>query len=137
MTLRVPTNKIVSVGIRKLAEGPLVKRALETLQGRARTKSTTWSRRSQEHIAKINSGDIVSIAEVARDLYRSASQPEQSYSDGQSYRVAVERLSREIAEVQRCTQTEAVQVIEAALVKGRDRGSIPGGQKDVDEEEAA
>jgi CarD family transcriptional regulator len=136
MTLRVPTNKIVSVGMRKLAEEAQVTRALRTLQGRARTKSTTWSRWSQEHVAKINSGDILAIAEVVRDLHRSASHPEQSYSDGQSYRAAVERLSREIAAVRRCTLTEAVQVIEAALAKGRD-GAILSGEKEVGEEEAA
>ena len=36
MTLRVPSAKIVSVGMRKLAGGRLLKRALETLKGRAR-----------------------------------------------------------------------------------------------------
>src|SRR5205085_4482582 len=46
MTLRVPTAKIASVGMRKLAEPPLVKRALETLKGRARVKRTMWSRRA-------------------------------------------------------------------------------------------
>src|SRR5260221_2672035 len=71
MTLRVPTAKIASVGMRKLAEPPLVRRALETLKGRARVKRTMWSRRAQEYEAKINSGDIVAIAEVVRDLFRS------------------------------------------------------------------
>ena len=71
MTLRVPTAKIAAVGMRKLAEGAVVKRALETLKGRARIKRTMWSRRAQEYEAKINSGDIVAIAEVVRDLYRS------------------------------------------------------------------
>jgi len=71
MTLRVPIAKIISVGMRKLAEGPLVRRALETLKGRARIKRTMWSRRAQEYEAKINSGDIVAIAEVVRDLFRS------------------------------------------------------------------
>ncbi len=94
MTLRVPTAKIVSVGMRKLAEGPLVKRALETLKGRARIKRTMWSRRAQEYEAKINSGDIVAIAEVVRDLYRSETQPEQSYSERQLYEAALDRLSR-------------------------------------------
>ena len=56
MTLRVPTAKIVSVGMRKLAEPAMVKRALETLKGRARIKRTMWSRRAQEYEAKINSG---------------------------------------------------------------------------------
>ena len=56
MTLRVPTSKVASVGMRKLAEGAMVRRALETLKGRARIKRTMWSRRAQEYEAKINSG---------------------------------------------------------------------------------
>lgn len=122
MTLRVPTAKIASVGMRKLAEPPMVKKALETLKGRARIKRTMWSRRAQEYEAKINSGDIVAISEVVRDLYRSEQQPEQSYSERQLYEAALDRLSREIAAVQRITETEAIQEIEAALAKGPRRG---------------
>jgi len=125
MTLRVPTAKIASVGMRKLAEPPLVKRALETLKGRARIKRTMWSRRAQEYEAKINSGDIVAIAEVVRDLYRSDTQPEQSYSERQLYEAALDRLSREISAVQRITETEAIKEIEAALAKGPRRGPKP------------
>jgi CarD family transcriptional regulator len=125
MTLRVPTAKIVSVGMRKLAEGPVVKRALETLKGRARIKRTMWSRRAQEYEAKINSGDIVAIAEVVRDLFRSDTQPEQSYSERQLYEAALDRLSREIATVQKITETEAIKEIQAALAKGPRRGPKP------------
>jgi CarD family transcriptional regulator, regulator of rRNA transcription len=122
MTLRVPTSKVTSVGMRKLAETPLIKRALDTLKGRARVKRTMWSRRAQEYEAKINSGDIVAIAEVVRDLYRSDTQPEQSYSERQLYEAALDRLSREVAVVQRITETEAIKEIEAALAKGPRRG---------------
>jgi CarD family transcriptional regulator len=135
MTLRVPTAKVMAVGMRKLAEGGLVKRALETLKGRARVKRTMWSRRAQEYEAKINSGDIVAIAEVVRDLFRSESQPEQSYSERQLYEAALDRLSREIAAVQHVTETEAVKEIEAALAKGPRRGPKPA--EEVVEEEAA
>jgi CarD family transcriptional regulator len=134
MTLRVPTAKIVSVGMRKLAEPPLVKRALETLKGRARVKRTMWSRRAQEYEAKINSGDIVAIAEVVRDLYRSDTQPEQSYSERQLYEAALDRLSREISAVQRITETEAVKEIEGALAKGPRRGPKPAEGETEDEE---
>ena len=140
MTLRVPTAKIVSVGMRKLAEPPLVKRALETLKGRARIKRTMWSRRAQEYEAKINSGDIVAIAEVVRDLFRSDTQPEQSYSERQLYEAALDRLSREIAAVQKITETEAIKEIEAALAKGPRRGPKPADEAATDEgveEEAA
>jgi CarD family transcriptional regulator, regulator of rRNA transcription len=137
MTLRIPTDKIVSVGMRKLSEGPLVKRALETLKGRARSSRIMWSRRVQEYEAKINSGDIVSIAEVVRDLYRSESQAQQTYSDGQFYNAALDRLSCEIAAVQSSTEMEAVKEIEAALAKGPRRGPKPGGGEEVGTEEAA
>jgi CarD family transcriptional regulator len=134
MTLRVPTAKIASVGMRKLAEPPLVRRALDTLKGRARIKRTMWSRRAQEYEAKINSGDIVAIAEVVRDLYRSDAQPEQSYSERQLYEAALDRLSREISAVQRITETEAIREIESALAKGPRRGPKPEGAEDEDEE---
>lgn len=123
MTLRVPTAKVMNVGMRKLSEPALVKRALETLKGRARIKRTMWSRRAQEYEAKINSGDIVAIAEVVRDLFRSNSQPEQSYSERQLYEAALDRLSREIAVVQHVTETEAVKEIEGQLAKSPRRGA--------------
>jgi CarD family transcriptional regulator len=138
MTLRVPTAKVANVGMRKLSEPALVKKALETLKGRARVKRTMWSRRAQEYEAKINSGDIVAIAEVVRDLYRSESQPEQSYSERQLYEAALDRLSREIAVVQHSTETEAVKEIEAQLAKSPRRANAKAeaadGEADADAE---
>jgi len=134
MTLRVPTAKVANVGMRKLSEPALVKKALETLKGRARVKRTMWSRRAQEYEAKINSGDIVAIAEVVRDLYRSESQPEQSYSERQLYEAALDRLSREIAVVQHVTETEAVKEIEGQLAKSPRRGAKAEAEAEADGE---
>jgi CarD family transcriptional regulator len=117
MTLRVPTGKSASVGMRKLAEEGVVKRAMETLKGRARIKRTMWSRRAQEYEAKINSGDLIAIAEVVRDLYRSESQPEQSYSERQLYEAALDRMAREIAAVDKLDERGAVQRITEVLSK--------------------
>ena len=134
MTLRVPTAKVANVGMRKLSDPALVKKALETLKGRARVKRTMWSRRAQEYEAKINSGDIVAIAEVVRDLYRSESQPEQSYSERQLYEAALDRLSREIAVVQHSTETEAVKEIESQLAKSPRRGAKTEGSAEAEGE---
>ncbi|WP_372426090.1 CarD family transcriptional regulator [Salinarimonas chemoclinalis] len=122
MVLRVPTAKAAAVGMRKLAEPDLVKKALDTMSGRARVKRTMWSRRAQEYEAKINSGDLISIAEVVRDLYRSDAQPEQSYSERQLYEAALDRVVREISSVNRITETEALKLIEASLAKSPRRG---------------
>jgi len=117
LTLRVPTGKLESVGMRKLAEEGVVKKAMDTLKGRARVKRTMWSRRAQEYVAKINSGDLVSIAEVVRDLYRSDAQPEQSYSERQLYEDALDRMAREIAVVEKLDDRGAVQRITEVLSK--------------------
>jgi CarD family transcriptional regulator len=117
MTLRVPTSKLESVGMRKLADESVVKKAMETLKGRARIKRTMWSRRAQEYEAKINSGDLVSIAEVVRDLYRSETQPEQSYSERQLYEAALDRMAREVAVVEKIDERGAVQRITEVLSK--------------------
>ncbi len=117
LTLRVPTGKLASVGMRKLADDGVVKKAMDTLKGRARVKRTMWSRRAQEYVAKINSGDLVSIAEVVRDLFRSEAQPEQSYSERQLYEDAVDRMARELAAVEKLDERGAMQRITEVLSK--------------------
>jgi CarD family transcriptional regulator len=117
MTLRVPTAKAATVGMRKLSEISMITRALEVLTGRARVKRTMWSRRAQEYEAKINSGDILFVAEVVRDLYRSDAQPEQSYSERQLYEAALERMLCEVSAVEEITETEAQKRIEMYLAK--------------------
>ena len=117
MTLRVPTAKLAAVGMRKLAEDGIVRRAMETLKGRARIKRTMWSRRAQEYENKINSGDLVSISEVVRDLFRAETQPEQSYSERQLFEAALDRMSREIAAVEKLDERGAVQKITEVLSK--------------------
>jgi CarD family transcriptional regulator len=117
MTLRVPTAKAKAVGMRKLSSPDVVAIALNTLRGRARIKRTMWSRRAQEYEAKINSGDLVSIAEVVRDLHRASGQPEQSYSERQLYEAALARMAREVAAVERIDEQAAVKRVETVLLK--------------------
>jgi CarD family transcriptional regulator len=117
MTLRVPTAKLESVGMRKLSEDKVVKKALTTLKGKARVKRTMWSRRAQEYEAKINSGDLISIAEVVRDLYRSEAQPEQSYSERQLYEAALDRMALELAAEEKMYEESAVAKIDDVLAK--------------------
>ena len=117
MTLRVPTNKAESAGMRKLSSQATLQEALVTLTGKPRIKRTMWSRRAQEYEAKINSGDLVSIAEVVRDLHRADDQPEQSYSERQIYEAAVSRLARELAAMENIDEQAAQVKITDVLMK--------------------
>ena len=117
MVLRVPINKAEQTGMRKLADNKVLDGAIRTLKGRARIKRTMWSRRAQEYEAKINSGDLIAIAEVVRDLFRNENQPEQSYSERQLYEAALERMAREVATVEKTTEDAAIVKLEAILAK--------------------
>ena len=134
MTLRVPTIKWQSVGMRKLSETAVAQKALTTLKGKARVKRTMWSRRAQEYEAKINSGNLGSVAEVVRDLYRSETQPEQSYSERQLYEAALERMAREIAAVEKIDDQSAVQMITRILLKSVEK--LRKSELEADAEEA-
>lgn len=117
MTLRVPLQKAKSTGLRGLSGPRIVEDALKTLSGRARIKRTMWSRRAQEYEAKINSGDLISIAEVVRDLHRNTDQPEQSYSERQLYEAALDRMAREFAAIENCEKDEAIARLSQTLSK--------------------
>jgi len=143
MTLRVPTAKLESVGMRKLASNDVVEKALTTLKGRARVKRTMWSRRAQEYEQKINSGDLIAIAEVVRDLYRSDTQPEQSYSERQLYEAALDRMARELSAVEDLDERGANQRITDVLsksAKGRrlaEEAAAQEGEANADNSKAA
>jgi CarD family transcriptional regulator len=107
MTLRVPTNKAEGVGMRKLSSDKTLKEALQVLTTKPKVKRTMWSRRAQEYEAKINSGDLVSIAEVTRDLFRADDQPEQSYSERQIFEAASSRLARELGAMEESDEKTA------------------------------
>lgn len=116
MTLRVPTHKASEIGMRSLSSPEVIEKAMTTLKGKARVKRAMWSRRAQEYEQKINSGDLISIAEVVRDLHRNDDQREQSYSERQLYEAALERLTREVAAVDDGDEISAAQKVDDVLV---------------------
>jgi len=137
LTLRVPIMKVNEVGMRKLSDKVLAKKSLSLLKGKPRIKRTMWSRRAQEYEAKINSGDLLLLAEVVRDLYRGEDQPEQSYSERQLYEAALERMAREIAAVHKSSQKEAVERLEDVLSKSAKvlrKAAEEAAAKDAEEE---
>ena len=116
MTLRVPIHKAIEIGMRSLSSPEIIEKAMITLKGKARVKRAMWSRRAQEYEQKINSGDLIAIAEVVRDLHRNDDQREQSYSERQLYEAALERLTREVAAVDDGDEASAAKKVDEVLV---------------------
>ncbi len=115
MKLSVPTHKAIEVGMRALSTPDVIAHAMKTLKGKAKVKRAMWSRRAQEYEQKINSGDLIAIAEVVRDLHRNDDQREQSYSERQLYEAALERLTREFAAVDGGDEMEATRQVNEVL----------------------
>ncbi len=115
MTLKIPTIKAKEIGIRKISSRNEMKKTLEILKSKAKIRRTMWSRRAQEYEAKINSGILIELTEVVRDLFRNSNQPEQSYSERQLYESARDRLAREVAVVEKTNDDKAVEKIEIIL----------------------
>ena len=138
LRLKVPTNRAEQKGMRHLADRSMIEQAMKVIRGRARIKRTMWSRRAQEYDAKINSGDMIAVSEVIRDLYRSDRQPEQSYSERQLFEQALARFARELAAVRKVDEDQCIKELEDFLARNAKRGAVVGEKvQDEAEEEAA
>jgi len=136
LRLSVPTTRAESKGMRHLADRTMIEGAMKVIRGRARIKRTMWSRRAQEYDAKINSGDMISVAEVVRDLYRSDRQPEQSYSERQLFEQALARFARELAAVRKVDEDQCIRELEDYLARNAKRGAAEKVEEDGAEEAA-
>ena len=115
LIIRVPLDKQQDVGLRKISSKKIIEEVFNTLKLKPKIRRIMWSRRAQEYETKIFSGDPVKIGEVVRDLFRKNSQPEQSYSERQMFQVALERLAREVAAVEKSDYFQATEKIETTL----------------------
>ena len=117
LTIRVPLDKKDEVGLRKISSKKIIENVYEILKLKPKIRRIMWSRRAQEYDTKIFSGDPIKIAEVVRDLFRKSSQSEQSYSERQMFQVAIERLAREVAAVEKTDYFQSTEKIEQILSK--------------------
>ncbi|MCF8462570.1 MAG: CarD family transcriptional regulator [Rickettsiaceae bacterium] len=117
MTLKIPVKKALSLGLRNLVDKNVVSEIYDIIQKKSKpSMNKMWSRRAQEYEVKINSGNIFSVAEVVRDLYKEEN--ERSYSERTIYESALNRLSRELALLENIkTEDATVKVLD--LLKDR------------------
>ncbi len=117
LVIRVPLEKKDDVGLRKISTKKIIEEVYATLKLKPKIRRIMWSRRAQEYETKIFSGDPIRISEVVRDLFRKSSQSEQSYSERQMFQVAIERLAREVAAVEKTDYFQSTEKIEQILSK--------------------
>ena len=119
MTLRVPVAQARATGLRKLASKEAMAQAMTILAGRPKVSRLMWAKRAQEFQAKINSGDLKSVAEVCRDLQSAANGSAPSYSQRNLFELAIDRLAGEFAGVAGIDKAEAIIQLTQKLADGR------------------
>ncbi|GBQ04839.1 MULTISPECIES: CarD family transcriptional regulator [Saccharibacter] len=97
MTLRIPMAKARKSGLRKIATREIVDKAMAVIKGKPHVSRGMWARRAVAYQEKINSGDLVQIAEVLRDLRRNVDSLDGSFSERKIFEAAQERFVAELA----------------------------------------
>ena len=132
MILRVPVAQARTAGLRKLGSRKTMAAALATLKGRPRISRLMWAKRSQEYLAKINTGNPSVLAEVVRDLQTAGDGSGSSFSQRNLFELALERLAGEVAAVNRITRPDAVALINQTLVEARANSAIERQRANLD-----
>ena len=115
LTLRVPIKRATAVGLRQISTHEYIDSMVSTLKSKPKTAKGMWSKRAQEYEMKINSGDLILIAEVLRDLFRNVEDPDRSYSERVIFEAALGRLAGEYAAVEGLDHQSAVEKIKSIL----------------------
>ncbi|MDR1597535.1 MAG: CarD family transcriptional regulator [Holosporales bacterium] len=114
MILKLPIQKACASGLRPICNKDEMQSALGLLGTRSRKKKTMWNRRAQEYEEKINSGSIISLADVIRELH-SDQIVDQSYSERQIYQLAMDRFVRELSLVDDVDESTASKKVQEML----------------------
>ena len=99
LTIKIPLNSAEKIGLRHLISKSQMDEVFIILRSGIKKLKGMWSRRAQEYETKINSGDIMLLAEVLRDLTRDIEDGERSYSERIIYETAIKRLASEYAAI--------------------------------------
>ncbi|MFT6332146.1 MAG: CarD family transcriptional regulator [Lentimonas sp.] len=111
LTIKIPENQITNTGLRALISRDEMEGVFDILKSGVKKLKGMWSRRAQEYEEKINSGNIIMLAEVLRDLTRDIEDGDRSYSERIIYETAIDRLSLEYSVIEEITFEEAKEKI--------------------------
>lgn len=70
MTVQIPSSKLEYVGVRDVVGEEGLDEVFQVLRAPNVEEPTNWARRFKANQEKLNSGDIIKVAEIVRDLWR-------------------------------------------------------------------
>lgn len=111
--IMVPVDKANPLGLRSLAPPAVAAAALRTVHKKPKQAKSSWKKKLNECRQKVTSGDLISIAEVVRDLRYKDS--ERALVESNLLETAIKRLAREIALIEGVSEEDAREQI---MIKG-------------------
>ena len=112
----VDVNNVATNGLRQLVSSTQMDAAIHILKGKAkRNPKLQWNKRQKEYRSKIDSGDLSSIAEVVRDLYRHPDSEKKRNSEREVYEDAMDRFASEYAALNKIDESDAITKLESIL----------------------
>ncbi len=129
LTIKIPANSAKKIGLRHPISKTEMDEVFVILRSGVKKLKGMWSRRAQEYETKINSGDIILLAEVIRDLTRDIDDAERSYSERIIYETAIYRLASEYAAIYKIDFEEAKEKV-VSTAKDKLAGELRANQKD-------
>ncbi|MBU6140228.1 MAG: hypothetical protein KGP29_01545 [Proteobacteria bacterium] len=111
LTIKIPAINAKKIGLRHPISKQEMDEVFVILRSGIKKLKGMWSRRAQEYETKINSGDIILLAEVIRDLTRDIEDSERSYSERIIYETAIYRLASEYEAIHKVSFEEAKEKI--------------------------
>ncbi len=120
MTILLPLNNMTSCGVRYPGDKLLVKKVFDQLYKEPEKKldyldftPSGWNRRNKDYQLKIQSGSIIDISYVYRDLMSVAQQKELSFGERKILMVAEDLLYQEIQVVTGQSQSSILDQLHA------------------------
>ncbi len=115
LTIEVPAENCDLVGVRDVVNAEGLEKVFEVLRAEVAEEPTNWSRRYKANLEKFQSGDVIKVAEVVRDLWRR--EQDRGLSTGEKRMLAKARqvLVSELALAKEKEEDEAEAMLDEVL----------------------
>ncbi|WP_349829602.1 CarD family transcriptional regulator [Brevibacterium litoralis] len=115
LTIEVPAENCDLVGVRDVVGEEGLERVFQVLRQENCEEPTNWSRRYKANLEKFQSGDVIKVAEVVRDLWRR--EQDRGLSTGEKRMLAKARqvLVSELALAEKKEEEEAEALLDEVL----------------------
>ncbi|MFA5637949.1 MAG: CarD family transcriptional regulator [Anaerovoracaceae bacterium] len=115
MKIMIPIGACEEIGVRRIVEPSVIKRAMKVLKQGPTEMSQNWNRRYRENMEKLKTGDVLEVAEVVKNLELSDRERRLSAGEKKMLSNAKQILASEIVLVQGIDIDKAMKVINDAI----------------------